>query len=99
MRKTEGGQRREAPCPPSAPCSRWWERQRFAHPTVPPLIMIGVRGDVVACSRQIKVRRDRTNKGEGKPMRLALSALGAVSILLLPATSLAAEMRGVTATE
>src|SRR6266700_3188077 len=32
-------------------------------------------------------------------MRLALSALGAVSILLLPAASPAAEMRGVTATE
>jgi branched-chain amino acid transport system substrate-binding protein len=63
--------------------------------------MIGVRRDVMACSPQIKVRRDRTNKGEGKPMRFAraLGALGAVSILLLPAAALAAEMRGVTATE
>src|SRR5437899_5314054 len=51
----------------------------------PPLIMIGVRRDVMACSPQIKVRRDRTNRGEGKPMRFAraLGALGAVSILLL----------------
>jgi branched-chain amino acid transport system substrate-binding protein len=47
------------------------------------------------------VRLDRADKGEGKPMRFARAwgALGAVSILLLPAASLAAEMRGVTATE
>src|SRR3569832_612259 len=55
----------------------------------------------MACSRQITVRRDHTNTVEGMPMRFAraLGALGAVSILLLPAASIAAEMRGVTATE
>src|SRR3569832_39588 len=55
----------------------------------------------MACSRQITVRRDHTNTVEGMPMSFAraLGALGAVSILLLPAASIAAEMRGVTATE
>jgi ABC-type branched-subunit amino acid transport system substrate-binding protein len=40
-------------------------------------------------------------KGEGKPMRLitGLGALGAFALLALPAGCIAAEMRGVTATE
>jgi ABC-type branched-subunit amino acid transport system substrate-binding protein len=39
-------------------------------------------------------------KGEGKPMRLITGcALGAFALLALPAGSIAAEMRGVTATE
>jgi ABC-type branched-subunit amino acid transport system substrate-binding protein len=45
--------------------------------------------------------RAADKKGEGKPMRLVsgFGALGALALLALPAGSIAAEMRGVTATE
>src|SRR3954466_9317640 len=51
----------------------------------------------------MKVRLDRADKGEGKPMRFARAwgALGAVSFVTFSSLSApsAAEMRGVTATE
>src|ERR1700681_3504155 len=73
------------------------------------MIMVGVRSDVMACSlptragstAPVAARAVRARQKREGLMRLAitLGALSALIVLTWPAVSMAAEMRGVTATE